>query len=65
MCVEPLLSLPPQLHKDDMQKALQSMYQKKKYKQMVIYMEACESGSMFDSLPTDLNSEFSCVHSTK
>jgi len=36
-----------------------SMYENKQYKQMVIYVEACESGSMFEGLlPNDINGEF-------
>ena len=36
-----------------------TMNAKKKYKQMVIYIEACESGSMFAKglLPDDINSK--------
>lgn len=33
--------------------ALKDMYQQKKYGKLVFYMEACESGSMFDSLLSD------------
>ena len=29
------------------------MHQENKYKQMVVYVEACESGSMFDKLLSD------------
>ena len=36
--------------------AIQSMYKDQKYKQMVLYIEACESGSMFQGLlPKDIN----------
>lgn len=36
--------------------ALKTMHSKKMYKKLVFYMEACESGSMFESLlPTDIN----------
>jgi len=36
--------------------ALKTMHSKNMYKKLVFYMEACESGSMFESLlPTDLN----------
>lgn len=36
--------------------ALMNMYQARKYKQMVMYIEACESGSMFRStLPDNIN----------
>ena len=38
--------------------AILTMRQKKQYKQMVIYVEACESGSMFDDLlPKDIDGE--------
>jgi legumain len=36
--------------------ALKTMNQKKMYKKLVFYLEACESGSMFEGLlPTDMN----------
>ncbi|KAL5009302.1 hypothetical protein ScPMuIL_014883 [Solemya velum] len=45
-----------ELKADDLIMAIKSMHQKKQYKQMVFYVEACESGSMFDSiLPKDIN----------
>ena len=31
------------------------MFKKKMYKKLVFYLEACESGSMLESLPSDLN----------
>lgn len=35
------------------------MHSKNQYKQMVVYVEACESGSMFaDLLPTDINGKY-------
>lgn len=34
------------------------MHTKNQYKQMAIYMEACESGSMFENLPNNWNSEW-------
>lgn len=35
---------------------LQTMHSKNMYKQLVFYMEACESGSMFDKLlPNNIN----------
>lgn len=38
------------------------MHTQQKYKQMVFYVEACESGSMFDQLlPTDINGMMSTV----
>jgi legumain len=36
-----------QLYADDFITALKNMYAKKMYEKMVIYIEACESGSMF------------------
>lgn len=33
--------------------AITEMHQENRYKQMVIYVEACESGSMFDKLLSD------------
>ncbi|TKR86750.1 hypothetical protein L596_011275 [Steinernema carpocapsae] len=43
------------LTKDDLWKALEYMYENKRYSKLVFYMEACESGSMFDGYPTDRN----------
>eukprot|EP00753_Platysulcus_tardus_P021751 PLAT9108.2.p1 GENE.PLAT9108.2~~PLAT9108.2.p1 ORF type:complete len:436 (+),score=229.28 PLAT9108.2:77-1384(+) len=43
------------LYADKLLAALATMGQKKMYKQLVFYMEACESGSMFVNLPTDSN----------
>jgi legumain len=31
------------------------MYDNKSYNRLVYYLEACESGSMFENLPTNLN----------
>jgi legumain len=40
----------------DLMDTINEMYQAKKYAQMVFYIEACESGSMFyELLPTDIN----------
>jgi len=40
----------------DLMKAIKSMYAKKQYQQMVLYIEACESGSMFEGLlPTNIS----------
>ena len=39
----------------DLNKAIKNMYDNKKYKNMVFYVEACESGSMFQDLPADIN----------
>jgi len=44
------------LYADDLIKALTYMYDNKMYKEMVLYIEACESGSMFENLlPTNIN----------
>ena len=43
------------LYADQLLDALKTMHTKKMYKKLVFYMEACESGSMFTNLPTDLN----------
>eukprot|EP01062_Namystynia_karyoxenos_P060703 TRINITY_DN523_c0_g1_i6.p1 TRINITY_DN523_c0_g1~~TRINITY_DN523_c0_g1_i6.p1 ORF type:complete len:459 (+),score=183.55 TRINITY_DN523_c0_g1_i6:107-1378(+) len=42
------------LYKEDLQQALQTMHSKNMYKQLVFYLEACESGSMFVDLPTNI-----------
>jgi len=40
----------------DLNKAIKNMYDNKKYKNMVFYVEACESGSMFKNLlPSNMN----------
>lgn len=45
----------PYLFANDLHETLQFMNKNKMYKEMVIYMEACESGSMFeDILETDI-----------
>ncbi|KAF7251984.1 Legumain [Varanus komodoensis] len=46
--------LPP-LHVQALKKAIQYMHHHKKYKKMVFYIEACESGSMMDHLPDDID----------
>ena len=38
------------LYSDELNDALLSMYDKKMYKQLVFYLEACHAGSMFDKL---------------
>ncbi|CAG2174955.1 unnamed protein product [Oppiella nova] len=44
------------LHAEDLNNALKEMHTNKRYSQLVFYLEACESGSMFDKLlPTDIN----------
>jgi legumain len=42
------------LHVEDFQALLLQMQARKMFKSMVIYIEACESGSMLEGLPTDL-----------
>ena len=37
-----------ELYADDLVKTLNSMHEKKQYKELVFYLEACESGSMFE-----------------
>ena len=36
-----------EIHADELHEALKRMHENKLYKDMVIYLEACESGSMF------------------
>eukprot|EP00050_Salpingoeca_kvevrii_P006055 m.287169 g.287169 ORF g.287169 m.287169 type:complete len:431 (-) comp11724_c0_seq1:146-1438(-) len=44
------------LHASALNEALKDMHTNQKYSQLVFYMEACESGSMFENLlPTDIN----------
>ena len=43
----------PFLHVKDLSKTLKTMQSKKMFKQLVFYMEACESGSMFPDLQSD------------
>mmetsp|Transcript_3421 Transcript_3421/g.8034 ORF Transcript_3421/g.8034 Transcript_3421/m.8034 type:complete len:431 (+) Transcript_3421:63-1355(+) len=40
-----------ELHADDLLDALKTMNENKMYKELVFYLEACESGSMFQDLP--------------
>jgi len=46
-----------ELHAQDLNNAILSMHAQKKYKEMVMYIEACESGSMFNrhKLPSNIN----------
>ncbi|XP_028251568.1 legumain [Parambassis ranga] len=44
-----------ELHVDDLQAAIKYMHENKKYKKMVFYIEACESGSMMNHLPADID----------
>ena len=55
-----LLAFPDsELHARVLQDTLLDMYNNKKYGKLVMYIEACESGSMFeDLLPDNLNSKF-------
>jgi legumain len=44
------------LYANELEKAFQFMFDNQMYKEMVVYMEACESGSMFEKiLKKDLN----------
>lgn len=43
------------LYATDLLKAFQDMHAAKMYKNLIYYLEACESGSMFTNLPTDIN----------
>jgi len=43
-----------ELYADDLSNTLNNMHSKKTYKKLVFYLEACESGSMFEKLPTNL-----------
>ncbi|XP_012993003.1 legumain [Esox lucius] len=43
------------LHVEDLQATIKFMRQNKKYKKMVFYIEACESGSMMTDLPADID----------
>lgn len=44
------------LHAKKLNQTISKMYEDRKFKNMIIYMESCESGSMFSSiLPNDMN----------
>lgn len=43
------------LHVKDLNKTIRYMYEHKMYQKMVFYIEACESGSMMNHLPNDIN----------
>lgn len=45
----------PLMHSTELVAALQKMHDKGMYKELVFYMEACESGSMFQDLPADIS----------
>ncbi|CAL8283747.1 unnamed protein product [Lota lota] len=44
-----------ELHVKDLQDTIKYMSKYKKYKKMVVYIEACESGSMMTDLPADID----------
>ncbi|KAF3700886.1 Legumain [Channa argus] len=44
-----------ELHVEDLQETITYMHKNKKYKKMVFYIEACESGSMMTHLPTNID----------
>ncbi|XP_069593105.1 legumain [Ranitomeya imitator] len=51
-----LLAFPnDDLHVEDLNATIKYMYENKKYKRMVLYIEACESGSMMNHLPSTIN----------
>jgi legumain len=52
-----IIALPngPTLKNTELVAALKAMHESKMYKKLVFYMEACESGSMFATLPKGLN----------
>ncbi|XP_022620417.1 legumain [Seriola dumerili] len=43
------------LHVEDLQETIKYMHENRKYKKMVFYIEACESGSMMNHLPADID----------
>ncbi|XP_029349263.1 legumain [Echeneis naucrates] len=43
------------LHVNDLQETIKYMHENKKYKKMVFYIEACESGSMMKDLPANID----------
>ncbi|XP_047668960.1 legumain [Tachysurus fulvidraco] len=51
-----LLAFPDsELYVNDLMDTIQYMHKNKKYKKMVFYIEACESGSMMKPLPVDID----------
>ncbi|VDP76968.1 unnamed protein product [Echinostoma caproni] len=52
-----LLAFPyAELHARELQETLKKMYEQNRYKNMVLYIEACYSGSMFENLlPTNMS----------
>lgn len=43
------------LFKGKLVKAFKSMFENKKYNKLTFYLESCYSGSMFTTLPDDIN----------
>jgi len=43
------------MHRKKLVKTLTDMHENNMYKELTFYLEACESGSMFTTLPTDIN----------
>ncbi|XP_050686885.1 legumain-like [Eriocheir sinensis] len=43
------------LHVDDFMNGILSMHKNKQFNELLIYLESCESGSMFKALPDDIN----------
>lgn len=41
------------LYADQLNQTINYMYENKMYKQLVIYIEACESGSIFEEILSD------------
>ncbi|XP_073466141.1 legumain-like [Aquarana catesbeiana] len=51
-----LLAFPnDDLHVEDLNKTIQYMHENKMYKKMVLYIEACESGSMMNHIPNNID----------
>ena len=52
-----LLAMPtgPFLYQDELIRTLRDMHKRERYKELVFYVEACESGSVFDTLPNNLS----------
>ena len=51
-----------QLTSQQLNDAIKNMHTKGQYKQMVVYIEACESGSMFDNiLAADINGKYTTI----
>ena len=43
------------IYKDELQDVLKQMHEKKMYKELVFYLEACDSATMMEGFPDDLN----------